>query len=127
MNNKTVTPIKIAIMTVSDSRTESDDTSGDALVERLTGAGHTLVEKVIIADVKVNSLDDKDKENAELQRKVRQYESFARQELEGYVKRSKYQLVEKAATIVTNMGATLMTPAEVREKLQLKKRSPVNC
>ncbi|WP_315982733.1 3-keto-5-aminohexanoate cleavage protein [Aliamphritea spongicola] len=26
------------------------------------------------------------------------------------------QLVEKAATIVTNMGATLMTPAEVREK-----------
>ena len=35
------------------------------------------------------------------------------------------QLVEKAATIVTNMGATLMTPAEVREKLQLQKRAPV--
>lgn len=35
------------------------------------------------------------------------------------------QLVEKAATIVTNMGATLMTPAEVREKLQLNKRAPV--
>ena len=35
------------------------------------------------------------------------------------------QLVEKAATIATNMGATLMTPAEVREKLQLKKRAPV--
>ncbi|MEM7562596.1 MAG: 3-keto-5-aminohexanoate cleavage protein [Pseudomonadota bacterium] len=35
------------------------------------------------------------------------------------------QLVEKAATIVTNMGATLMTPAEVREKLQLQKRPPV--
>ena len=35
------------------------------------------------------------------------------------------QLVEKAATIVTNMGATLMTPAEVREKLKLKKRAPV--
>jgi len=35
------------------------------------------------------------------------------------------QLVEKAATIATNMGATLMTPAEVREKLQLKKRPPV--
>ncbi|MDH3388020.1 MAG: 3-keto-5-aminohexanoate cleavage protein [Gammaproteobacteria bacterium] len=35
------------------------------------------------------------------------------------------QLVEKAATIVTNMGATLMTPAEVRETLQLQKRAPV--
>jgi uncharacterized protein (DUF849 family) len=35
------------------------------------------------------------------------------------------QLVEKAATIATSMGATLMTPAEVREKLQLKKRPPV--
>jgi uncharacterized protein (DUF849 family) len=35
-------------------------------------------------------------------------------------------LVEKAATIVTNMGATLMTPAEVREKLQLQKRAPQN-
>jgi uncharacterized protein (DUF849 family) len=35
------------------------------------------------------------------------------------------QLVEMAATIVTNMGATLMTPAEVREKMQLQKRPPV--
>jgi len=34
------------------------------------------------------------------------------------------QLVEKAATIVTNMGCSLMTPAEVREKLQLQKRMP---
>ena len=34
------------------------------------------------------------------------------------------QLVEKAATIATNMGATLMTPAEVREKLTLQKRAP---
>ena len=34
------------------------------------------------------------------------------------------QLVEKAGTIVTNMGCSLMTPAEVREKLQLQKRMP---
>ena len=34
------------------------------------------------------------------------------------------QLVEKAATIVSNLGSTLMTPAEVREKLQLQKRAP---
>lgn len=43
---------KIAILTVSDSRTEEDDTSGDALVERLTNAGHTLVEKRISTDDK---------------------------------------------------------------------------
>ncbi len=47
-----ITPIKISILTVSDSRTEADDTSGDALVERLTGAGHTLVEKIICTDDK---------------------------------------------------------------------------
>ncbi|PCJ85688.1 MAG: molybdenum cofactor biosynthesis protein B [Thiotrichaceae bacterium] len=47
-----ITPIKITILTVSDSRTEADDTSGDALVERLTAAGHTLVEKNICSDDK---------------------------------------------------------------------------
>ncbi len=52
MNDKKWVPIKIAILTVSDSRTEADDTSGDALVERLTQAGHTLVEKRILADDK---------------------------------------------------------------------------
>jgi uncharacterized protein (DUF849 family) len=36
------------------------------------------------------------------------------------------QLVEKAATIATNMGATLMTPAEVRKKMKLQKREPVS-
>ena len=35
------------------------------------------------------------------------------------------QLVEKAATIATNLGATLMTPADVRASLQLQKRAPV--
>jgi len=52
MTDKTWVPIKIAILTVSDSRTEADDTSGDALVERLTQAGHKLIEKLIIADDK---------------------------------------------------------------------------
>jgi uncharacterized protein (DUF849 family) len=36
------------------------------------------------------------------------------------------QLVDKAATIITNMGATLMTPAEVRTQLQLVKRAPIS-
>jgi uncharacterized protein (DUF849 family) len=34
------------------------------------------------------------------------------------------QLVERAVTIIEAMGATVMTPAAVREKLQLTKRSP---
>ena len=52
MNEKQIVPIRITILTVSDSRTEADDTSGDALVERLTQAGHTLVEKLILPDDK---------------------------------------------------------------------------
>ena len=32
------------------------------------------------------------------------------------------QLVERAATIVTTMGARVLGPAEVREKLKLRKR-----
>ena len=52
MSDKKWVAIKIAILTVSDSRTEADDTSGDALVERLTQAGHTLVEKIILPDNK---------------------------------------------------------------------------
>lgn len=43
-------PVNIAVMTVSDTRTEANDTSGQALVERLTAAGHRLAEKVIAPD-----------------------------------------------------------------------------
>ena len=43
-------PLKIAILTVSDSRTEKDDTSGKTLVERLQKVGHDLIEKKIVAD-----------------------------------------------------------------------------
>ena len=52
MSDNNWVPIKIAILTVSDSRTEADDTSGDALVERLTEAGHKLAEKLILPDDK---------------------------------------------------------------------------
>jgi uncharacterized protein (DUF849 family) len=34
------------------------------------------------------------------------------------------QLVERAVQIIENMGATVLTPAKVREKLQLEKRAP---
>ncbi len=43
-------PLNIAILTVSDSRTEKTDKSGRLLVERLQKAGHQLAEKKIVAD-----------------------------------------------------------------------------
>lgn len=43
-------PVRIAILTVSDTRTVSDDRSGDLLVERLTGDGHALAARAIVRD-----------------------------------------------------------------------------
>jgi molybdenum cofactor biosynthesis protein B len=42
--------LNIAVMTVSDSRTEANDTAGKLLVERLARAGHVLAEKSIVVD-----------------------------------------------------------------------------
>ena len=43
-------PVRIAVLTASDSRDDATDTSGQALVERLTKAGHVLAEKLIVPD-----------------------------------------------------------------------------
>jgi molybdopterin adenylyltransferase len=43
-------PLRIAVLTVSDTRTEESDKSGALLVERLTSAGHELAGKAIVAD-----------------------------------------------------------------------------
>lgn len=43
-------PLNIAVMTVSDSRTDADDKSGKVLADRLIEAGHKLVEKKIVPD-----------------------------------------------------------------------------
>ena len=43
-------PVNIAVLTVSDSRTEADDKSGDTLVSRLTEAGHRLAARMIVKD-----------------------------------------------------------------------------
>ena len=43
-------PVNIAVLTASDTRVEADDTSGRALVERLTAAGHRLADKRIVPD-----------------------------------------------------------------------------
>ena len=42
--------VNIAIMTVSDTRTEDNDKSGQTLVERLQKAGHNLADKRIVKD-----------------------------------------------------------------------------
>ena len=43
-------PVRIAVLTVSDSRTAGTDKSGDTLVERLTAAGHQLADRGIVSD-----------------------------------------------------------------------------
>ena len=43
-------PIRIAALTVSDTRTAADDRSGDTLVARLTEAGHILAARTIVRD-----------------------------------------------------------------------------
>ena len=43
-------PIDIAVLTVSDTRTEETDTSGRLLVSRLEADGHRLAEKTIVPD-----------------------------------------------------------------------------
>jgi molybdopterin adenylyltransferase len=42
--------VNIVVLTVSDTRTEENDKSGDTLVKRLKEAGHNLVEKRIVKD-----------------------------------------------------------------------------
>jgi len=43
-------PLNLAVLTVSDTRNEETDTSGQMLVERLQSAGHTLSDKKIVID-----------------------------------------------------------------------------
>lgn len=42
--------VNIAVLTVSDTRSESDDRSGQTLVDRLTEAGHRLAARAIVTD-----------------------------------------------------------------------------
>lgn len=42
--------LAVAVLTVSDTRDEANDTSGQLLVEKLTAAGHQLREKRIVKD-----------------------------------------------------------------------------
>lgn len=50
MNEMSFLPLAIAVLTVSDTRTEADDSSGQTLVDRLTAAGHRLAARAIVPD-----------------------------------------------------------------------------
>ena len=43
-------PVRIAVLTISDSRTLAEDRSGQALADRIAEAGHDLVERAIVPD-----------------------------------------------------------------------------
>lgn len=43
-------PLNIAVLTVSDTRTLATDTSGDALIDGIKTAGHTLVDRALEID-----------------------------------------------------------------------------
>jgi molybdenum cofactor biosynthesis protein B len=47
---KAFLPVRIAVLTVSDSRRMADDKSGQILVDRLTTAGHVLADRSIVTD-----------------------------------------------------------------------------
>ena len=43
-------PVRIAVLTVSDTRTLDDDRSGDTLAERISEAGHLLAAREVVPD-----------------------------------------------------------------------------
>ncbi|HQU69845.1 MAG TPA: molybdenum cofactor biosynthesis protein B [Albidovulum sp.] len=50
-------PCRIAVLTVSDTRSLAEDKSGDTLAERLTGAGHLLADRKILRDDRAGIAD----------------------------------------------------------------------
>ncbi|MFZ8881260.1 MAG: molybdenum cofactor biosynthesis protein B [Paracoccaceae bacterium] len=52
-DTKEFVPVRIAVLTVSDSRTLTEDKSGQTLVDRIEGAGHIVAQREIIRDERV--------------------------------------------------------------------------
>lgn len=50
-------PVRIAVLTVSDTRVTGDDRSGDILAGRLEGAGHILAARRIVRDERANIVE----------------------------------------------------------------------
>lgn len=55
--SKEFIPVRIAVLTVSDTRALADDRSGDVLVDRIAAAGHVLADRKIIADERAEIAD----------------------------------------------------------------------
>jgi molybdopterin adenylyltransferase len=51
--NRDFLPVRIAVLTVSDTRGLDEDRSGAVLVERLTDAGHILADRAVVRDEQV--------------------------------------------------------------------------
>lgn len=47
---RTLKPVRVAVLTISDTRDEESDTSGNLLAGRVEGAGHQLVARAIVKD-----------------------------------------------------------------------------
>src|ERR1700722_13164513 len=47
---KTVKSVRIAVLTISDTRDEESDTSGAVLAQRIADAGHELADRAIVRD-----------------------------------------------------------------------------
>lgn len=50
MGEREFIPVRVGVLTVSDTRTLENDTSGQAAVDLLTGAGHEVVARQIVTD-----------------------------------------------------------------------------
>ena len=50
MSERDFLPVRIAVLTVSDTRTTDDDKSGNTLVARIEDAGHSIVDRMILPD-----------------------------------------------------------------------------
>ena len=48
--SKQFVPLKIAVLTISDTRSLDDDKSGTTLAERIAKAGHAVAARVIVSD-----------------------------------------------------------------------------
>ncbi len=55
--NKEFFPVRIAVLTVSDTREMAEDRSGQVLVDRIAAAGHELVDRQIIRDERAEIAD----------------------------------------------------------------------
>jgi len=57
MTERNFLPTRIAVLTVSDTRTQADDKSGNTLVARITEAGHSVAARIILPDERAQIAD----------------------------------------------------------------------